>query len=221
MRGPWRAHPALRAFDSLPLKERLFVRGRLYTAPLQLLAERAPAGTIIDVGCGHGVLSALLLYGRSDRTVIGIDPDGWKVAQAKASVGREPRAQFQNLTIEAFAANQPAIADGIVVADVLYLLPPESWPSFFAAAKALLKPGGRLLVKEAERDGTWKEAKALWQEELMVRLLRRTHSSGALSLVDRRELQDAIVAADFDIEAVVPCGGGYSTPHVMLAAVRR
>ena len=50
-------------FDGLPLKERLFVRGRLATAPLEALAARAEGARLLDVGCGHGVLVAPLARG--------------------------------------------------------------------------------------------------------------------------------------------------------------
>ena len=63
-------------FDGLPLKERLFVRGRLATAPLEALAARAEGARLLDVGCGHGVLVALLAAGSPGRHVVGIDPDG-------------------------------------------------------------------------------------------------------------------------------------------------
>ena len=54
-------------FQTLPLRERLFVRARLASAPLEVMAALAPEGRIADVGCGHGALSALLLE-RGDLT---------------------------------------------------------------------------------------------------------------------------------------------------------
>ena len=205
------AHPSLKVFDGLPLKERLFVRGRLATAPLEALAARAEGARLLDVGCGHGVLVALLAAGSPARRVVGIDPDERKIEWARASVGRLPNVELRACTIEELAAQRPAEFDTVLVADVLYLL---------AAARALLRPGGRLVLKEAEDDGSWRVKKALLQEQLMVRMLRRTHSSGAVGFAPRAVLETAVRGAGFAIEEVVPLARGYSTPHLLIVARR-
>jgi 2-polyprenyl-3-methyl-5-hydroxy-6-metoxy-1,4-benzoquinol methylase len=214
------AHPSLKVFDGLPLKERLFVRGRLATAPLEALAARAEGARLLDVGCGHGVLVALLAGRSPARQVVGIDPDERKIEWARASVGRLPNVELRACTIEQLAAERPAEFDTVLVADVLYLLAAAAWAPFLAAARVLLRPGGRLVLKEAEDDGSWRVKKALLQEQLMVRMLRRTHSSGAVGFAPRATLESAVVGAGFAIEEIVPLARGYSTPHLMIVARR-
>jgi 2-polyprenyl-6-hydroxyphenyl methylase/3-demethylubiquinone-9 3-methyltransferase len=207
-------------FDGLPLKERLFVRGRLATAPLEVLAARAEGTRLLDVGCGHGVLVALLAAASPARNVVGIDPDERKIEWARASVGRLPNVELRACTIEDLALERPAGFDTVLVADVLYLLAAAAWRPFLASAHALLRPGGRLVLKEAEDDGSWRVKKALFQEQLMVRMLRRTHSSGAVGFAPRATLEGAVRAAGFAIEEVVPLARGYSTPHLLIVARR-
>lgn len=212
------ANPPLAVFSTLPLKERLFVRGRMSSAPLEELAARARGAALLDVGCGHGVLVALLAVGHPERRVVGIDPDVRKIAWAKASVGREPNVELIGCTIEALAVARPAAFDTVLVADVLYLLAAQAWPAFLQAARRLLRPGGRLVLKEAEDDGSWRVTKALLQEKLMVRLLRRTQSSGAVGFAPRATLTAALGAAGFAVEETVALARGYSTPHVLFTA---
>jgi len=207
-------------FDGLPLKERLFVRGRLASAPLPALAARAQGTRLLDVGCGHGVLVALLAVGFPTRRVVGIDPDERKIAWARASVGRLPNVELRACTIEALAAERAGEFDTVLVADVLYLLAAEAWPPFLHAAHTLLRAGGRLVLKEAEDDGSWRVKKTLLQEQLMVRLLRRTHSSGAVGFAPRATLEAAVRDAGFAIEETVPLARGYSTPHLLIVAKR-
>jgi 2-polyprenyl-3-methyl-5-hydroxy-6-metoxy-1,4-benzoquinol methylase len=207
-------------FDGLPLKERLFVRGRLATAPLEALAARAEGAHLLDVGCGHGVLVALLAVGSPGRHVVGIDPDERKIDWARASVGRLANVELRACTIETLAAERASEFDTVLVADVLYLLAAAAWRPFLAATHQLLRPGGRLVLKEAEDDGSWRVKKALFQEQLMVRMLRRTHSSGAVGFAPRATLEAAVRAAGFAIEEVVPLARGYSTPHLMIVARR-
>lgn len=214
------AHSSLKVFEGLPLKERLFVRGRLATAPLEALAARAEGARLLDVGCGHGVLVALLAVGSPGRHVVGIDPDERKIDWARASVGRLANVELRACTIETLAVERAGEFDTVLVADVLYLLAAAAWRPFLAAAHELLRRGGRLVLKEAEDDGSWRVRKALFQEQLMVRMLRRTHSSGAVGFAPRATLEAAVRAAGFAIEEVVPLARGYSTPHLMIVARR-
>jgi 2-polyprenyl-6-hydroxyphenyl methylase/3-demethylubiquinone-9 3-methyltransferase len=204
---------ALESFDSLPLAERVFVRARAFSAPLEALAHRVVGHDVVDVGCGHGVLVAMLA--RRAGHVTGIDPDARKIEWARRSVGRLPNVSVQVARVEDLAADS---FDSMCIADVLYLLPQAQWPSFFASAHRALRQGGQLLLKEAEDDGSWRVRKALWQERLMVGLLRRTHSSGAVQVAPRQTMIDALVSSGFRLCEVSTLSQGYSTPHVLLSA---
>jgi 2-polyprenyl-6-hydroxyphenyl methylase/3-demethylubiquinone-9 3-methyltransferase len=60
--------------------------------------------------------------------------------------------------------------------------------------------------------------KALWQERLMVHVLGRTRSSGAVAFAPRAVLAGALHRAGFTIEETVGLAQGYSTPHVLFTA---
>jgi 2-polyprenyl-6-hydroxyphenyl methylase/3-demethylubiquinone-9 3-methyltransferase len=163
-------------------------------------------------------LLALLAVEHPERRVVGIDPDERKIDWAKRSVGRCPNVETVCSTIETLAVERPGEFDTVLVADVLYLLDAAAWRPFLAAAHELLAPGGRLVLKEAEDDGSWRVAKALWQERLMVHLLRRTHSSGAVGFAPRAVLENAVREAQFSLEETLSLASGYSTPHVLITA---
>jgi 2-polyprenyl-3-methyl-5-hydroxy-6-metoxy-1,4-benzoquinol methylase len=211
------AHASLKVFDALPTKERWFCHARLKLAPLEQVAARASGTDLLDVGCGHGVLAALLLDGHRERRVVGIDPDVRKIAWANESIGKDARAKFRACTIETLAAERPASFDCVLVADVLCLIDRDTWPSFLAAARQLLRPGGKLVLKDAENDGSWRAVKALWQERLMVHVLRRTVSSG-IGFATRAELTALVTQAGFAVDDVTSHARGYTAPHVLLTA---
>ncbi len=207
---------ALSLFEPLPLRERLFVRGRMFTAPLAKVCLRAPPrGRIADVGCGHGAMSALLVWNHPDRQVLGVDPDPRKIEWARASVGRAPNASFRTGSAESLP---PQSFDALVICDVVYLLPPQQWPAFFADCHRALVRGGKLLLKETEDDGSWRTAKCLAQEKLMVRVLRRTKHSGGLQLLPRSATVSALEKAGFRVREVLTMSQGYTTPHVLFEA---
>jgi len=212
------AHASLKVFDTLPAKERWFCRARLELAPLEAVAAQATGTDILDVGCGHGVLAALLLHGHPERRVVGIDPHVRKIEWANESVGNSPNAEFRAVTIEALAAERPASFDCVIIADVLCLIARDTWAPFLNAAHRLLRPGGRLLLKDAENDGSWRAVKALWQERLMVHVLRRTVSTGGIGFATREELAGYVTRAAFVVDDVTSYARGYSTPHVLFVA---
>lgn len=205
-------------FEALPAKERWFCRARLELAPLERVAAQAAGNDLLDVGCGHGVLAALLLHEHPERRVVGIDPDERKIEWAKASVGKRANAEFHAVTIDALAHERPASFDCVIIADVLCLIARERWPPFLDAARRLLRPGGRLLLKDAENDGSWRAVKALWQERLMVHVLRRTVSTGGIGFASRDEIVGHVTRAGFAVDDITSCARGYTAPHVLLTA---
>jgi 2-polyprenyl-3-methyl-5-hydroxy-6-metoxy-1,4-benzoquinol methylase len=213
-----RVSRALQVFSPLPLKERLFVRARLFSAPLAELANRCPEGSILDVGCGHGALIALLARDHPSRKIVGIDPDERKIAWAKSGPGILRNVSLRRAAVEDLLPEMESQFDAVVVADVLYLLPVEQWGNFAAACRRLLKPSGLLLLKEAEANGSWKHFKCLAQEQVMVRLLGRTQSSGGLSLKPRQFTEGLLKQNGFAVKEVVDLSRGYTTPHVLFLA---
>jgi 2-polyprenyl-6-hydroxyphenyl methylase/3-demethylubiquinone-9 3-methyltransferase len=216
-----RVSKALEVFAALPLKERLFVRARMFSAPLTDLADRCPVGAILDAGCGHGALIALLAVENPSRKITGVDPDERKIAWTKLGPGRLSNVSLRRATVDELLPELEGYFDAVVVADVLYLVPVERWAAFAAACRRLLKPGGVLLLKEAEANRTWKHFKCLAQEQVMVRLLGRTHSSGGLSLKPREFTGELLKQQGFALEDVVDLSSGYTTPHVLFVARSR
>ncbi len=179
------------------------------------MAHRARGSRILDVGCGHGVLSALLAFNQPERHVRGIDPDTRKIDWARRSVGALANTRFEVMDVAHLAELEPASFDTVCIADVLYVLPVDHWPQFLRACHALLRRGGQLLLKEAEDDGGWRTRKALWQEQLMVRVFGRTHSSGAIGFLPRQNTERLIQQSGFNLVETVALSAWSTTPHVL------
>jgi 2-polyprenyl-6-hydroxyphenyl methylase/3-demethylubiquinone-9 3-methyltransferase len=210
---------ALAVFSHLPPAERFHLHARASSAPLEAVAARVPAGgAVADVGCGHGLLTALLALSDSRRQVHGVDPDPRKIEWAQLGPGRLSNVRTEVGTVESLAERLPGHFDAVVVCDVLYLLPVERWSGFLREARRLLRPGGRLLLKEAEGDRSWKHLKCLAQEVVMVKLLGRTKAGGALVLQPREAMEAMLRQAGFTPRETVELGAGYTTPHILYVA---
>ncbi|MBZ4329968.1 class I SAM-dependent methyltransferase [Corallococcus sp. AS-1-12] len=212
---------ALELYAHLPASERFHVHARASSAPLLAVASRVPSGTVADIGCGHGLLSAVMALAAPERRVLGVDLDERKVRWAKQALSGLPNVTLDVGSVEELARAQPHALDAVVVCDVLYLLPEEKWPGFLQSVRGLLKPGGRFLLKEVEGDRSWKHAKALAQEWVMVSLLGRTKASGGMVLKPRVDGVRLLRDAGFEVREVVGLGQGYTTPHLLYDAEAR
>ena len=119
-----------------------------YRRYLQEAIELLPpdgGGTLLDVGCGPGLL-ARLAAARGYRAT-GIDPDAAMVAAARRLARREGSpAEYVRLGLfEALEATAPA--DVVAAASLLAVLPDRA--AGLAALWRLVAPGGALLVVEA------------------------------------------------------------------------
>jgi cyclopropane fatty-acyl-phospholipid synthase-like methyltransferase len=209
----------LKLFSTLPRAERFHVRARAYSAPLEAVSTHVPRGaTVAEIGCGHGLLSAMIALEDGSRTVHGVDPDPRKVKWATQAAGGLSNARFEVGTVESLVQQCPGGFGSAVVCDVLYLLPREQWPGFLRAVRRLLKPGGRFLLKEAEGNGSWKHYKCLAQEWVMVKLLGRTKAGGGLALEPRDIVESLLQEAGFRMREVVELDRGFTTPHILYVA---
>lgn len=187
----------LALYDGSPSVDRLFVRARACLSDLAALERHTPrAGAILDLGCGHGLVSNLLALGSPARDVTGIDIDGAKVAAASQTVGGRTNVRFVVADARGYAGGPYA---AITVADVFYLIPPEGQRALLASCARMLAPDGVLIWKSQVRHPRWKYAITFGQEWLMT-TLGPTQGHG-LSFLDTDESLAALRAAG--LEAVV------------------
>lgn len=103
-----------------------------------LLKYRAPGDRVLEIGCGHGGLVALLQL--AGFRAAGVEVSPWVVDYAKQSFGIEVMlGPVENLPLE------PSSQDAIVMMDVVEHLPDPA--ATIARCASLLKPSGLLLVQ--------------------------------------------------------------------------
>lgn len=164
---------ALRCYAKQALPVRAHVWVRWLSAPFrEVEAWLPPAGSILEIGCGHGLFATYAALARPGRVVRGSDIDADKIAVAAAAVtGAGERVRFEVAESGAVPAGP---WDAIVVLDVLYLLPREAQHRLLQECVSRLAPGGRLLVKEMAETPRWKAWWNRTQETLSVSVLRIT-----------------------------------------------
>ncbi|MGB2982821.1 MAG: class I SAM-dependent methyltransferase [Candidatus Bipolaricaulia bacterium] len=107
--------------------------------------------TVLEVGCGGGAvtrhLARLLPHGR----VIGVDPSAYWVEHAR---GRLRRVRNVALFVgDVLSADiSPESLDAALFHYVLHDIPAADRPTTLARIEELLKPGGRLFLREPTRE---------------------------------------------------------------------
>lgn len=209
----------LALYRGLPWRERMHVRGRWASCPIPAVAAEVPTvGRVLEVGCGHGLVSAYLALGSAERQVTGSDIDGHKIELARRAAAAAPdggRATYEHRP-DGTIPDGPW--DAIVVVDVLYLLPAAAEAELLDACVAQLAPGGVVVLKEADVVPRWKHRLATAQELLATRVLRITAGSTVV-FTPIAQLANSLTARGLDA-VTRRVDRGYVHPHALVVARR-
>ena len=192
-----------------------YVRSKLRTDPsARAIAERAPLGDLLDLGCGRGQLAVLLLEAAAADRVVGVDWDAEKVAAAeRASVGLEARFLVGDVRTAEVAA-----ADTVLLVDVLHYLAPAEQDALLARAAGLVRPGGRLVVRDASTRHGWRSTLTLLAERIGTAAGVNRGERVVFRDVER-DLVDVVEREGLRCE-VEPCWGSTPFSNVLLVARR-
>jgi SAM-dependent methyltransferase len=196
--------------DALRLRQRWF--GSPFAAVEPLLPRE---GTILDLGCGFGVMAACLALGAPHRRVIGLDVDAGKVARGRRWYGHLPGVDLRVADLD--ATPLPS-TDAVVVYDVLHHLADAD--TALARVARALRPGGMLVVKENDVTPAWKHAVSLGVERIAVGSgLTR---SAPVRFRDVRAWRSALDAVGLRVERAGPLAAreGFFVPHSVFVAVK-
>ncbi|MET7638763.1 class I SAM-dependent methyltransferase [Streptomyces sp. NPDC005438] len=123
-----------------------------YEAMNHRLIELVPRDVdhLVDVGCGDGAVTELLVNALPGAEVTGVDPTGVLVEAARARLGS--RAVFHEGDAASVSALLPPASQELaVLANCVHLVP--ELPEAFAALRTVIRPGGRLLISSAFYSG--------------------------------------------------------------------
>lgn len=218
------ARRAIQLFDDAPRGDRFHVRARWWSAPFPAIEREVPvAGRVLEVGCGHGLLSLYLALCSPTREVLGVDIDEHKIVLARNAAAHlgpdEAKVSFETIATGEPAERLPAgPCDAIVIADVLYLLPADRRREVLAACVERLAPDGVLLVKELDTRPRWKHRLGTAQEIVATRVLRFTQGD-EVDIAPMSEFADHLRGLGLTTETR-RIDRGYPHPHAILLARR-
>jgi 2-polyprenyl-3-methyl-5-hydroxy-6-metoxy-1,4-benzoquinol methylase len=209
---------AIHLFDSAPRSDRFHVRARWWTCPIPAVEQHVPRrGHILEVGCGHGLLSLYLALSSPDRQVVGIDIDEHKIGLARQAASSlkpdEASVVFEAVTP---GTMPPGPFDAIVINDVLYLLPAPARHALLEACVERLAAGGVLVVKELDTQPRWKYELGRFQELLATKVFRYTQGE-QVEIVPLSVFADQLTAMGLSVDTH-RVDRGQVHPHRLLVA---
>jgi 2-polyprenyl-3-methyl-5-hydroxy-6-metoxy-1,4-benzoquinol methylase len=156
-----------RAFLGLP---RFLTAHRPRICPFERLVDAVPAqSSVLDIGCGNGLLLYLLARAGRLREGIGVDIRRDAIDAGNAAL-RGFGVDHASLRVAGEPASWPRQAfDVVAMIDVMHHVPPERQRETLAAACAMVRPSGLLVYKDMARSPAW----AAWANRAHDLLLAR------------------------------------------------
>ncbi len=116
----------------------------------EIIHKRIPAeAEIVDIGCGYGMISYMLGFTSPKRNILGIDYDEDKIKLAGNCISKNDRINF--IAADAVTFKYPA-ADVFLLSDVLHYIPEQQQEKLLINCFDNLKPGGIIIIRDADKD---------------------------------------------------------------------
>ncbi|MFO0963765.1 MAG: class I SAM-dependent methyltransferase [Phycisphaerales bacterium] len=128
---------------------------RPHICPFEELLPEIPEGArVLDIGCGGGLLAALVCATRRPARFVGFDSSAPAIAVAQANVGAIAALagvtpEFLRLDVGAPWPAGPF--DCVTMIDVLHHIPPPAQRGAIEMALRAVEPGGRFVYKDMTR----------------------------------------------------------------------
>lgn len=207
-----------------------FARGKLTGDPVfeHLLRHGLllPAGTVLDLGCGQGVLAALIREAQrassagrwppawapapSAQRVLGIELMPRDIARARQALGDAAEFIEGDIVSTAYPA-----ADAVVLLDVLHYIDHEAQRAVLERVMGSLQGRGVLLLRIGDADGGWGFMISQWVDRIVTRV--RGHRLQRLYCRPLPQWQGLLESLGFEVESR-PMSQGTLFSNVLLIA---
>jgi uncharacterized protein (DUF2062 family)/2-polyprenyl-3-methyl-5-hydroxy-6-metoxy-1,4-benzoquinol methylase len=132
-----------------------FARGKLRGDPVYrevLLGGWLPSGgRLLDIGCGQGLMLALLAEAKRFDRLVGVELRPHRARLARAALGSD--AEIIESDARTLSAGTARV---VLLFDVLHMMPRPDQDALLGAAVRALEPGGMIVVREADASAGWR-----------------------------------------------------------------
>ncbi|MCK9216285.1 MAG: bifunctional 2-polyprenyl-6-hydroxyphenol methylase/3-demethylubiquinol 3-O-methyltransferase UbiG, partial [Rhodoferax sp.] len=151
--------------------------------------------TVLDVGCGGGILTDSLARSGANATGIDLSTKVLRIAQLHALDAQTDNVQYREISAEAMALEQPAGFDVVTCMEMLEHVPDPA--SIVQACATLVKPGGWVFFSTLNRNPMSFLQAIVGAEYVLNMLPRGTHEYA--KMIRPSELAGFCRAADLNV----------------------
>lgn len=105
-------------------------------------------GTIMDIGCGAGIMSNYLAISSSERKILGVDLSKSRILSAKKSINKRKNIQFKLGDVTKMMIEK---CDNYLMVDVLHHIPFHEQQKLLLLISKKLKRNSLLIIKEVDQ----------------------------------------------------------------------
>ncbi len=181
-----------------------FARGKLRGDPVYrdvLLGGWLPSGgRLLDIGCGQGLMLALLAEAERFERLVGVELRPHRARLARAALGSD--AEIVESDARTLSAGTARV---VLLFDVLHMMPRPDQDALLAAAVRALEPGGMIVVREADASAGWRFQAVRFGNRLTALTSGAWHQTFAFRTLE--EWRDCFSRHGLDVEGT-PAGAG-------------
>ena len=147
------------------LKAALYARLRWRMCPFEEIERHVPKeGTIIDIGCGYGLLANFLALRSSERDVTGIDLSVGRISIAQKTTDNRNKIQFKLMDALDLQLGKYGT---VIMSDFLHHLDCETQERLLSRCYQKLPSGGLLIIEEVDNRPLWKYWFAIVSDKIL------------------------------------------------------
>ncbi len=153
--------------------------------------------SVVDVGCGYGMLAYMLSTTSAERTVLGIDYDEDKIAIAHHNFSKTPQIRFD--CSDALQYDYP-VADVFVVNDMLHYLDWQSQEILLERCVEKMNGSGMIIVRDSDADQDRAHKITRFTEILSTRFFKFNKTEQQLHFPTAKQFELFARKNDLDLE---------------------
>lgn len=202
----------LALYSPLGRRVQCYAKLRWRLCPFEEVAEHIPiAGTVVDVGCGFGLNANWLALRSQSCDVLGVDASPRRIGIAQQTVRNRSNISFRQHDLRDC---QLPPCDAIVATDVLHHLPPDLQWHLLTHARSALRPGGKLVILDVDRNWWW------WKYWCVYAIDRLLNWGAPLYHSTSAELERRVREAGFEV-TITPVDRDLPLPDILVVGRTR
>jgi len=180
-----------RLYSGHGLRVALYARLRWRLCPFEEIERHVPKeGTVVDIGCGYGLLANFMTLKSSKRNVTGIDLSVGRIGVAQKTTDNRKRIQFKLMNVLDLQLGKYST---VVMSDFLHHLDYESQEELLVCCYQRLPPRGFLIIEEVDDRPLWK----YWFNIIVDRIL---NLGEGIFFRNYREFQELLQRIGFEVK---------------------